>query len=217
MPEGIQRMQLAWTSMTELLDGDPNNSALQREWVRTAMSLGNALADTNRYDQAVSVLQRAVRVTDGLLQADQENVQYRRDFALTADALAGVLEKKGKRGEGLAVAKRSLAAEEMVAKPDASADDHNTFALMLLNSPYPELHDAAKALSHARQAVEKGGGRDSTYLSTLGQALEENKDYDGALRVWQKARDLLPPGNASFKTRTEIDAYLLRVQRKLPR
>ncbi len=83
-----------------------------------------------------------------------------------------------------------------------SGGTHNNLAWLLATSADASLRDGARAVRHARRALERGVN--GTWLDTLAAALAEAGDLEQAARVQTRAHELSGSKNEAFRRRAEI-------------
>jgi len=77
--------------------------------------------------------------------------------------------------------------EDATDQPDADAPTLNAHARFILNYRHPTAHGLETAVSLARRAVKKSGGRNAAFLETLALALHHTSDPSGALQALRQA------------------------------
>jgi tetratricopeptide (TPR) repeat protein len=90
----------------------------------------------------------------------------------------------------------------------------NSRAWFLATCPDPKFRNGAEALKSASIASEQTASKDPEYLDTLAAAHAETGDFDAAVRVEQKAIELVPASEKS--ARDEYQARLALYRKKTP-
>jgi tetratricopeptide (TPR) repeat protein len=90
----------------------------------------------------------------------------------------------------------------------------NSRAWFLATCPDPKFRNGAEALKSASIACEQTASKDPEYLDTLAAAHAESGDFDAAVRVEQKAIELVP--TAEKPARDEYQSRLVLYRKKTP-
>src|SRR5262249_21298825 len=115
--------------------------------------------------------------------ACKEAVRLREDFPEAHYHLGNALQLKGRQGEARAEWERAVRY-----KPDHAAA-HNNLALLLASIPDPRPGGRARAVLHARMAVQLRPD-DGRCWRALGVAQYRNGDWEGAAQALAKANRL---------------------------
>ena len=92
--------------------------------------------------------------------------------------------------------------------PEAAPNDLDECALILIESPIPELRDFKRALECAKKANDLTDNEQPTFLHTLAQAQFANGDKAAAIETLHKALGLLPPeAPERVKLQEHLDQY----------
>jgi tetratricopeptide (TPR) repeat protein len=96
-------------------------------------------------------------------------------------------EAKAVYGDGLLVYKA------LADRPEATADDFDTYAEGLLEAPVKELLNPAAAVVYAKRAVEATKGGEWTFLDRLALSYSKTGDYANASKFEEQALRLMSP------------------------
>ncbi len=158
-------------------------------------SLGDALLQKGRVDEAITQYQKALQIDSNVGKAHS--------------TLGLALLQKGKVGEAINQYQIALRIE-----PTDPAFQNN-LAWLLATCSQASLRDGKKALQLARQANELAGGRNPTILHTLAAAFAETGRFADATRTAQEAIELAEAaGQRSLAA--HINSELIRYQAGLP-
>ncbi len=153
---------------------------------------------TGKQPEAVESARKSLVITEGLLSKDPRSQQNQIDFHQALMFLVDNLANSGKIQEARAETIRALQfLKPLVEQSDASVDQIQAYAELLVTTPFTDLQDNAAALSYARKAVAMMHENDPTALDVLARAYARNSDFKNAHEIEQKALGLLPPANPS--------------------
>jgi len=132
------------------------------------------------------------------------------DLNETLHPLARLLARTGQPAEARRLALRALGIQKAQAeRPEATANDLNSYARALLTAEPSDLRDPAAALPHARRAVEMTKGTAPNILGTLALAYHLTGGHARAVETAQKAIALL---KADSLARREFETNLAKFQ-----
>ena len=168
--------------------------------------IGQYYLEQNRADDAVREYQEAVRLSPGSPRAQLGlALAYRRKGYLekSRQSFEKLLGDNPRSAEGQRLLADLYAEQKIYADAiehyeqalrmnpkDAAA--HNNLAWLLATSEDPKFRDPAKALEHARRAVDLSGGKEATFIDTLAEAHYVNGNFQEAVKVQARALELDP-------------------------
>jgi non-specific serine/threonine protein kinase/serine/threonine-protein kinase len=192
----------------ELAAADPQNRGAQRDVAWALDVIGGRLSARKDYRGAVESYGRAASIFEAILAVDPAQPAIRQRLAGTLESMASASLRLGRAAEARAYTRRSLSLRrELASRPEATAQDLNGYAWLLLTADPNELRDAAGALPPARRAVEMTKGEDPGILDTLALAYHLTGDHARAVETEEQALARLP-GDGPL--RRDLEANLAR-------
>ena len=186
--EALQHARSAADINRMLASADPDNAQASANFALSLTTLAELLQKTGNVTGALEQYHEVIAILDKLTSVTPTNLFMRGQLAETLIASGALLAQQGRAAEAKATTSRGLAmARELASRTDATPDELNRYALMLLTCRPPELRDAASALHAAQRAVEKSGGRDPRSLHILSQAYAQGGAAARAAETEQRA------------------------------
>src|SRR5262249_17809899 len=171
---------------------DPSNKLAHQDLATSYRTRGDHLAQTRDTAGALAYYRKGLVILETLRVADPMNTQLQSDLTDTLHPLARLLAKTGQPAEARRPALRALSIQKAQAeRPEAPANDLNSYARALLTAEPSDLRDPAAALPHAMRAVEMTKGNAPNILGTLALAYHLTGDHPRAIETEQKALGLL--------------------------
>ena len=130
-------------------------------------ALGKAYLQIKQYDEAVKAFEKALAL-------DPKRSDYQLSLALAHQTA-------GHPAQAIAIYEDIL-----IAQPN-SANIKNNLALLFATTPMAEIRDGQKALKLAREVIAQAGENHPSPLDSLGTALAETGDFEGAIIATRKA------------------------------
>jgi rhomboid protease GluP len=197
--------QLALERIREAMRVQPNDE-------RPHELMGQYYLEQNRADDAVREYEEAIRLSPGSPRAQLGlALAYRRngDLAKSRQTFKKLLGENPDTAEGQRLLADLYAEQKVYADAiehyqkalqmspnDAAA--HNNLAWLLATSEDPKFRDPAKALEHARRAVDLSGGKEASFVDTLAEAHYVNGNFQEAVKVQTRALEL-DPKNSEYQ------------------
>jgi non-specific serine/threonine protein kinase/serine/threonine-protein kinase len=189
---------------------DPSNMLARRDLATGYRTRGDHLAQTRDTAGALAYYRKGLVILEALWVADPMNTQSQSDVTETIHPLARLLAQTGQPAEARRLTLRALSSQKAQAeRPEATANDLNSYAWALLTAEPSDLRDPAAALPHARRAVEMTKENAPNILGTLALAYHLTGDHPRAIETEQKALALL---KADSLARRAFETNLARFQ-----
>ena len=157
-----------------------------------------AVADRSAPGRGAGLAADHPRVRAGGIRAPVPVPRHERELARWHHHMAELLRRSGRPGEADEHDRRSASAAGRWRRPSSGWCSSPTTRRASTTSPggwlpgpCPGLHDANRAISLARKAVEREP-TNGTFWGTLGVALYRTGDWDCAAEALEKSRELLP-------------------------
>ncbi len=174
--------------------------------------LGRYYLEQERVDEAVREYEEAARLSPASPRTQLGlALAYRQkgDLAKSREIFEKLLGENPRTAEGQRVladlyAEQKIYADaiehyEQALRMDPNdAITHNNLAWLLATSEDPKFRDPAKALEHARHAVDLSGGKEAAFVDTLAEAHYVNGNFQEAVKVQTRALEL-DPHNAELQ------------------
>jgi rhomboid protease GluP len=174
--------------------------------------LGQYYLEQNHVDDAIGEYQEATRLSPASPRAQLGlALAYRRkgDMAKSRQTFEKLLGENPRSAEGQRLladlyAEQKIYADavehyEQALRMDPNdAATHNNLAWLLATSEDSKFRDPAKALEHARRAVDLSGGKEAAFVDTLAEAHYVNGNFQEAVKVQTRALEL-DPNNQEYQ------------------
>jgi tetratricopeptide (TPR) repeat protein len=165
--------------------------------------IGGFYTKTNRHDLAVPLLAEVMAATaNGVELDDHALVDALGCLQFSLNALRRTTEARRAGAELIALR------ADLAARPDATPDDHNGYAWLLLTIEPEDLRDPPTALPAAQVAVARTDRKHPGHLDTLAIAHDRMGDLDIAIEIEREA--LLLPQSAWSDLRGRLADFLER-------
>jgi tetratricopeptide (TPR) repeat protein len=178
---------------------------------RTHEELGTLYLTEDRLPEAIQAFEEAHRLSPDSPRAQLGlAAAYRRqgDFAKAQALLENVVGKNPHTAEGQQLLADLLAEQKLYPEAIQRYQEalrlnrnytpaHNNLAWLFATCEDPQFRNPAKALEHARQAVELSGWKEPNYIDTLAEAFYVNGNFHEAVKVQTEALKL-DPENPEF-------------------
>jgi len=189
---------------------DPSNKLAHEDLAISYRIRGDHLARTRDTAGAIACYRKGLVILETLRVADPMNTELQSEMTETLHPLARLLAQTGQPAEARRLTLRALSIQkEQAEKPEATANDLNSYASALLTAEPSDLRDPAAALPHAGRAVEMTKGKAPNVLGTLALAYHLTGDHERAVETVQKAIALL---KADSPARREFETNLAKFQ-----
>jgi non-specific serine/threonine protein kinase/serine/threonine-protein kinase len=174
-----------------LARADPDNVQAGANLALSLSTLAELLEKSGDPAAALSNHQQAVAILEKLAATAPGNVFTRGALADGLVATGALLVRLGRGTEARQWSARGVAiARELAGRNDATPDELNRYALILLSCEPAELRDPSAALHSAEQAVSKSARHDPKSLQLLARAYRETGDAVRAAATEREAQSL---------------------------
>jgi eukaryotic-like serine/threonine-protein kinase len=181
--EALQNARSAAEINRVLAAADPDNAQASANFALSLTTLADLQSKTGNPAAALDEYRQANAILEKLSAAAPGNLFTRGAQADSLVATGALLAQLGRVAEARTLTARGVAiARELATRPNATPDELNRYAQILLTCQPVELRDSARALRSAEQAVAKSGGRDPRSLRVLEEARRQLASVSGSLR-----------------------------------
>ena len=200
----------AIAALDGLTAGNPTNGEARLELATALARQGTIQSGLSEDAAALDSYQRAVDISDALLQADPVNQRIRTLLSYVLVRRSPTLLRAGRTVEASASTRRALGLLKAQAeRPTAGPTDFNDYASWLLTCVPESERRPAEALRFARRAVDTQVN--PVYLDTLALAYFQTGAVNEAVKTEERALAMLPPVPSGAKPtglRSEIEGHI---------
>ena len=188
----------------------PNDNGHGKNLAGAHALLGATWAAAGNRAKAIDSQHRSIETVRRMLRIAPHDNRLRTTLGFASVRLASVLFAEGQKTEAINVGREGLEVFRSLAqRPEATPDDQNNYAGLILEIGIPELTDARTALEFAQKATAGLKDPPLPMLDTLAQAYCETGDLPAAIRTAEQALLSHPLREGSSRgLRTELDAKL---------
>jgi len=212
--EAIEVLELAVSEHRRLSDGDPTNSRHASNVAGSYALIGGTWFSLGDRGKAIASFQRGIDTNRKMLRVDANDARAKTTLAFGLIRIAPMLLAENRKAEAIAAGKEGLEIFQSFAdRQNATPDDLNNFASLILEVGIPELQNPVLALSYAKRAVAGVKEPSLVLLDTLTDAFVENGDIPNAIEVLERALKANPTtGGQNAGLRGQMEEKLKRLK-----
>jgi tetratricopeptide (TPR) repeat protein len=211
-------MQQLLQSVFELLQLEaesPSNTAIKRNIAGVYSILASTQASQGSLTEAVQSVRMSVETGRQLVRLDPNDARFKITLANSLAKSSGLLLTLGKSADAHDAGAESISIFRRFAeRPQATADDYNTYADSLLTAPVSDLRDPRTALAYSLRAVSSVTENNLVFSSTLTDCYLAVGKPGEAMATARRAlaANPQPAGSAGAGVRFELERKLLAMQ-----
>jgi non-specific serine/threonine protein kinase/serine/threonine-protein kinase len=215
--EAIPYFLQSISGLEALLTSSPTKSSITFNLGGAYAYLSASYRDTGQVVESLDAAGKGIELLRKASQTDPADARMKSSLAYLLFNQAGLLHEMGRLTEAREAGIEGLKiARQFAVRPQATPDDHNTYAHYLLAIGVPSLRNPQLALDHSKAAVAAVREPSLVLLSTLFDAYVATGDVPAAIRTGEAAlASHTAPSGSAVGIRTDLERKLKEARKEL--